>query len=60
MTTPGAAGSGRRRLSTHPDVVGQLHGAVLRLLRQVDAVEVLGGGEGQTEDNSPNNSTGRC
>lgn len=39
---------------THSDVIGQLHGAVLRLLCQVDAVEVLReGGDGQTESNSP-------
>lgn len=26
---------------THPDVIGQLHSAVLALLHQVDAVQVL-------------------
>lgn len=45
--TADAIGTGprrRRRLLPHPDVVRQLQGAVLGLLRQVDAVQVLRGG----------------
>lgn len=52
--TTGATGTERQLLVTHSDVIRQLHGAVLRLLCQVDAVEVLReGGEGQKEYNSP-------
>lgn len=50
MSTDATGAERLLEVEAHSDVVSQLHGAVLRLLRQVDAVEVLQErADGQTE-----------